>query len=296
MNSAAPLADARGAAVSAPVSVAAPATLPATLPASAPPPIPEVPVYPFLGIRIGAYDMPRLTASVADAIARDQRIVIANHNLHSVYLFARDPELRAFHAAAEVCHADGMSVILLGRLLGVPLSRANRVTYNDWIGPLMTEAARHGWRVYALGGRPGVFERAATRLRVAHPGLVVDGTHGYFDATPGSADTAAILERIAAFRPHLLLVGMGMPRQERWVGENRAALAANATLMAGAALDYVAGVVPTPPRAASAVGFEWLWRLAAEPRRLWHRYLIEPWYVMGLVLAAWVRRRLGGDA
>jgi N-acetylglucosaminyldiphosphoundecaprenol N-acetyl-beta-D-mannosaminyltransferase len=181
-------------------------------------------------------------------------------------------------------------------MLGVPLSRANRVTYNDWIGPLMTEAARHGWRVFSLGGAPGVFEAAAAKLRAAHPGLILDGAHGYFDATPGSAETAAVLERIAAFRPNVLLVGMGMPRQEHWVRANRDALTANATLMAGAAMDYVAGVVPTPPRGASSFGLEWLWRLAAEPGRLWRRYLIEPWYVMGLVLAAWLRRRPGGDA
>lgn len=268
----------------------------AAAPAGAPPLLPGVPVYTVLGMRIGAYDIPSLNACVANAIAHDLRIVIANHNLHSVYLFARDPELRAFHAAAEVCHADGMSVILLGRLLGVPLTRRNRVTYNDWIGPLMSEAARHGWRVFALGGAPGVFEKAAARLRVAHPGLVLDGAHGYFDAAPGSADTAALLQRMAVYRPQLLLVGMGMPRQEHWVLENRAALTANATLIAGAAFDYVAGVVPTPPRGLAAAGFEWLWRLAAEPRRLWHRYLIEPWYVMGLVLAAWLRRRPGGDA
>jgi N-acetylglucosaminyldiphosphoundecaprenol N-acetyl-beta-D-mannosaminyltransferase len=160
----------------------------------------------------------------------------------------------------------------------------------------MAEAVQRGWRVYSVGGKPGVFEAAAVRLRAEYPGLQLEGTHGYFDVAPGSADTKAVLARIAAYHPQVLIVGMGMPRQEHWVHDNRAALAASATLIAGAAMDYVAGVVPTPPRGAAAAGFEWLWRFAAEPRRLWRRYLIEPWYVMGLVLAAWVRRRLGGDA
>jgi N-acetylglucosaminyldiphosphoundecaprenol N-acetyl-beta-D-mannosaminyltransferase len=82
---------------------------------------------------------------------------------------------------------------------------------------------------------------------------------------------------------------MGMPRQEHWVHDHRDALVANAVLMAGAALDYVAGVIPTPPRGVGALGFEWLWRLAAEPRRLWRRYLIEPWAILALVLSS--RRR-----
>ena len=139
-------------------------TAPATVGGArvAPRPVPQ---YSMLGIRVGAYDIPRLNACIGDAIASGSRIVIANHNLHSLYLCARDGDLRAFHATADVTHADGMSVILLGRMLGVPLSRANRVTYNDWIGPLMTDAARHGWRVFSLGGAPGVFEAELNLMR-----------------------------------------------------------------------------------------------------------------------------------
>jgi N-acetylglucosaminyldiphosphoundecaprenol N-acetyl-beta-D-mannosaminyltransferase len=247
-------------------------------------------VHELLGFRIGAYDIAQLTDRVARAIAGNEHIVVANHNLHSLYLCNRDPKLRAFHAAADVTHADGMSVIALARLLGLPLRRDHRVTYVDWMAPLMEAAARGGWRVFALGGRPGVFEQAAARLRASHPGLVLAGAHGFFDPARGSAGSNAVLADIAAFRPNLLLVGMGMPRQEHWVHDHRSALDANAILMAGAAMDYVAGVVPTPPRAAGAAGLEWAWRLVAEPRRLWRRYLVEPWYVVGMVLAS---RRTG---
>jgi N-acetylglucosaminyldiphosphoundecaprenol N-acetyl-beta-D-mannosaminyltransferase len=253
----------------------------------------DVRVHDVLGHRVGEYDITHLNERIGRAVAADERIVIANHNLHSLYLCSRDAKLRAFHAAAEVTHADGMSMIMLGRLLGVPLRRCHRVTYVDWIGPLMRDAADRGWRVFALGGRPGVFDRAAARLRATHPKLILDGTHGYFDPTPGAADSASVLAQIAAFRPHVLLVGMGMPRQEHWVHDHRSAISANAILMAGAALDYVAGVVPTPPRAAGAVGLEWAWRLAAEPRRLWRRYLVEPWSVLAMVMAARAARRSG---
>ncbi len=253
-----------------------------------------VPVHEFLGLRIGEYDIAGLTERVASAIAENERIVVANHNLHSLYLCGRDAKLRAFHEQADVTHADGMSIIALARLLGVPLTRAHRVTYVDWLGPLMQEAATHGWRVFSVGGRPGVFDRAAARLRVQHPGLLIAGAHGYFDHAPGSPDSAAVLDQIGRFDPQVLVVGMGMPRQEHWVHDHRSALRANAILMAGAAMDYVAGVVPTPPRAAAAAGFEWAWRLAAEPTRLWRRYLVEPWHVLGMVLAERVGRRQGG--
>jgi len=254
----------------------------------------DVRVHDVLGLRVGEYDITTLNARIGRAIARDERIVVANHNLHSLYLCGRDSKLRDFHAAAEVTHADGMSMILLGRLMGVPLRRCHRVTYVDWMGPLMREAARHAWRVFAVGGAPGVFDRAAAALRANHPGLMLDGTHGFFDHTPGSDGSVAVLAQIEAFRPHVLLVGMGMPRQEHWVHDHRAELRPNAILMAGAALDYIAGVVPTPPRSAGTMGLEWAWRLAAEPRRLWRRYLVEPWSVLAMVVAARTSRRSGG--
>jgi N-acetylglucosaminyldiphosphoundecaprenol N-acetyl-beta-D-mannosaminyltransferase len=253
----------------------------------------QVCVHDLLGLRVGEYDIERLNARVARAIANDERIVIANHNLHSLYLCRDDAKLRAFHAAADVTHADGMSLILLGRLLGLPLRRSHRVTYVDWIGPLMRAAADARWRIFAIGGAPGVFERAAERLRAQYPGVILEGTHGYFDHQAGSRESAAAVAQIAAFRPDILLVGMGMPRQEHWVHDHRSVLDANVILMAGAAMDYVAGVIPTPPRGAAGVGLEWLWRLVAEPRRLWRRYLVEPWFVAGMVWADRMARRRG---
>jgi N-acetylglucosaminyldiphosphoundecaprenol N-acetyl-beta-D-mannosaminyltransferase len=251
--------------------------------------------YAFLGVRVGAYTIDDLHAAIADAVATDRRIVIANHNLHSVALMRRDAGFRAFFQRADVTHVDGMPLVPLGRLLGAPLSREHRVTYVDWTPVLIAEAERRGWRVFALGGRPGVGERGAAVLRARHPSLTIATAHGYFDRTAGSAENEAVLAAIEAFAPHVLLVGLGMPRQELWVDANRERLVANATLMAGAALDYVAGAVPTPPRWAGRLSLEWAFRLAAEPRRLGHRYLIEPWPVLGLFTREWVARlRRGG--
>ena len=81
------------------------------------------------------------------------------------------------------------------------------------------------------------------------------------------------------------MVGMSMPRQERWVLDNFERLNTNAILTAGATLDYAAGAVPTPPRWAGKLGLEWLFRLVAEPKRLWRRYLVEPWFLFFLLVA-----------
>ena len=93
-----------------------------------------------------------------------------------------------------------------------------------------------------------------------------------------------MLAAIAAFDPDVLMVGMGMPQQETWVLDNRAALKRAAIFTVGAAFDYEAGVQRTPPRWTGRLGVEWLARLASEPRRLAWRYLVEPWSLLGPAL------------
>lgn len=244
----------------------------------------------FLGITVHRLTTAELTRCVVQAVEDRQKIVIANHNLHSVYLYHHHPQFRAFCDAAHLLHVDGMSLILLAKLLGVPLNATHRTTYVDWIVPLMQEAARKNYRVFHLGGRPGVGEKAAAILTSAAPGLNLRTHHGYFDVH--GAENQAVLQEIARFQPHILMVGMGMPRQESWILENFHALPTHVILNSGACFDFVAGVVPMPPRWLGRLGLEWLYRLLSEPKRLWKRYLIEPFYLTGLVAKEFATRRI----
>jgi len=246
----------------------------------------------LLGVRINPLTIPELNARVAAVVEEGGKRVIANYNLHALYLYYHDAMMRKFFASVDCAHIDGMSLVFLGRLLGLPLSRAQRVTYVDWVGPLMAEAARQGWRIFYLGSRPGVADKGAEKLRATYPSLNIQTSHGYFDIRPGSAENAAVIKRIDAFRPHVLLVGMGMPRQEYWVLENIEHLDCKAILTAGACMDFVAGAIPTPPRWMGRCGLEWLYRLFSDPARLWRRYLLEPWFVLRLVWAEWRGRGL----
>jgi N-acetylglucosaminyldiphosphoundecaprenol N-acetyl-beta-D-mannosaminyltransferase len=120
--------------------------------------------------------------------------------------------------------------------------------------------------------------------------------HGYFDANPESQENERVLNAIEAYKPHILMVGMGMPRQEYWIQQNLKRLCANVILPAGAAIDYVAGAVPTPPRWAGRLGLEWAFRLTAEPQRLWRRYLVEPWSILGVVAQDFLKRQSNFEA
>ncbi|WP_322487901.1 WecB/TagA/CpsF family glycosyltransferase [Chloroflexus sp.] len=233
----------------------------------------------LLGVVIDPFSIDHLNQCIATAIKQQKRWIIANHNLHSIYLYHRDQKMRQFYKKAHVIHIDGMPLIYWGRILGYKLKREQRVTYVDWIHPLMAMAAAEGWRVFYLGSKPGVAALAAKRLRQRYPALQITTRDGYFQAD----DNTAVLAEIANFRPHVLMVGMGMPRQERWILENLEHLSANAILTAGACFDYVAGVIPTPPRWMGRTGLEWLYRLYSEPRRLARRYLLEPWALLPLM-------------
>jgi N-acetylglucosaminyldiphosphoundecaprenol N-acetyl-beta-D-mannosaminyltransferase len=205
--------------------------------------------------------------------------IVANHNLHSLHLLRRSPEMARFYERADLIEADSIPLIAWGRLLGRPIGREHRCTYLDWREAFWARAAAEGWGVFYLGGEPGVAERGAEAVRRRWPQVTIGVRHGRFDMD--GPDNSAVLEEIGRFAPDVLFVGMGMPRQEAWILANLDRLAPCIAFSVGAAFDYEAGAARTPPRWSGSLGLEWLFRLAAEPRRLARRYLVEPWSLVG---------------
>ena len=253
------------------------------------------PAVALLGVSLHRLAWDDLKAGIAEAAKNDRRCIIASHNLHSVYLYHHDPAVRAFYSKAAYAYIDGMPLVFLGRLLGLKLSRSNRLTPLDWVRPLCAEAVHRGWQIFYLGSKPEVAARGAQRLREEFPGLRIEAAHGYFDDRPDSGENRAVVETINRCRPHLLMVGMGMPRQETWILHNFENVDARAVFNVGALMDYVAGEIPTPPRWAGQIGLEWLFRLWSQPRHLWRRCLVEPWFVLRLFLSDYARRNRLAD-
>lgn len=226
---------------------------------------------------------------VAEAVRRNQRYVIGNHNLHSIYVSLQESRMRDFYNRADFAHVDGMSLVLIGRLLGLPLARSHRTGYMDLLPVLLRRASQSRWRIFCLGSKLGVAERAAGLLREKYPELEICVRDGYFDPA-ATEENSAVLDEIDRFAPHVLLVGMGMPRQEIWIHDNLDRIRANAVFCCGALMDYVAGEIPTPPRWLGQIGLEWFYRLCAEPMRLGRRYLIEPWFVFTALAREWSKQ------
>lgn len=191
-------------------------------------------------------------------------------NAEMVYAAQFDADLAAALARADLVVPDGAGVVWASRRLGRPVPE--RVAGVDLGERLVAECARLGPRVFVLGGRPGVAEAAAGHLRRRHPGLRVAGTHhGYFSAS----EDHAILETLAAAAPDLLLLGLGSPRQEKWLDRHRAELRCRVAIGVGGSLDIWAGTARRAPRAWQRLHAEWLYRLYREPWR-WRRMLALP--------------------
>ncbi|WP_221312383.1 WecB/TagA/CpsF family glycosyltransferase [Granulicella aggregans] len=244
----------------------------------------------LLDIQFNDYTLPELLAAVREGVGARDRRIIANHNLHSLFLFHRNLRLREFYRLVHSSHIDGMPLVWIARKYGYDVSRDRRITYVDFSPPLLEMANQEHWRIFYIGSRPEACVAGTEAVRVRYPGIKWEATNGYFDMTRTGAANQDLVRRIRKFAPDILMVGMGMPRQEQWIAENHADIEVGVILPCGAAIDYIAGAVPTPPRWAGRMGLEWLFRLFAEPRRLASRYLIEPWYVIGLLLRDRLKR------
>ena len=192
-------------------------------------------------------------------------------NVDHVVLAEKDERFRAAYRAANLSLVDGTLLLWASRLLGGRLPE--KVSGSDLLQPLMQRTAQCGFRVYLLGGDPGVAEAARDRLLEQFPALRVVGCDD--SRVDVDALDPAILERIKRAAPDLLLVALGAPKQEVFIFEHHAELGSAVCVGIGASLDFVAGTRRRAPRWISRIGLEWLYRLLQEPRRLARRYLLR---------------------
>jgi N-acetylglucosaminyldiphosphoundecaprenol N-acetyl-beta-D-mannosaminyltransferase len=139
----------------------------------------------------------------------------------------------------------------------------------------MAPAEKHSLSLFLLGASDEVVAAARANLESRYPRLSIVGSHhGYFDKRPDCSENATVVRLINESRPDIVLVGMSVPVQERWLWENWEQLSASVALVVGAVFEMLAGTKRRPPRWMTDHGLEWLGRLLLEPRRLWRRYVL----------------------
>jgi len=236
---------------------------------------------PFFDVKV----TPATATEVARWIlsAQGKRILLG-HNLHSVYLVHTSSRFRELYERADLVVIDGWPIFAAARIAHgrgrVPAH--TRIGSPDWIRALAQRSPPGPLRLYVLGGEETPNRVAQARLSASMDAECA-GRDGFF----ALSEEERVVGDIRSFKPDLVLIGMGMPRQEefllRWLAELPPAVYATV----GAAIHYLADTRQLSPRWLGRIGLEWLWRLVHEPRRLWKRYLVEPI----LLAAALVRRR-----
>jgi len=229
-------------------------------------------------VRIGEVDVDPVTfdqalARIAELVDLGEGGSVFTPNVDHVVKAETDDEFRLAYSRASLCLADGMPILWAARLLGSPLPE--KVSGSDLVLPLAKLAAERRWRVYLLGGGPGVAEQAGEKL-ARELGVNVVGTDSPMVHADGTTEQAEeTLERLIATRPHLVLVALGAPKQERWIDRFGDRLTPAVAMGVGGTLDFMVGRMRRAPAWMSRAGLEWLFRLGQEPRRMWRRYLIE---------------------
>jgi N-acetylglucosaminyldiphosphoundecaprenol N-acetyl-beta-D-mannosaminyltransferase len=228
---------------------------------------------------------------IRQAVSTGRRTLITHVNVRGLNIAYEQEWYRSFLNGSDLVYCDGMGVQVGARLLGCRIPE--RFTLADWVYPLAEMCAKEGFSLYLLGNPPGVPERAAVSLQARYPHLRIAGTqHGYFDKSSSQPDNQAVVERINLARPDILLVGFGMPLQEKWLLENWSRLGACVAISCGALFEYVAGDLPRGPAWMTQYYLEWLARVILSPGRYGWRYLRDG----PLFLARILRTRLSETA
>jgi exopolysaccharide biosynthesis WecB/TagA/CpsF family protein len=225
------------------------------------------------------------THLLGEVAAGHQQIVITANTDHVVRL-RRHPELLPMYLAADLVLPDGMPVVWGSRLVGGAL--AERVTGVDLMDALCEGLTRDARTVFLLGSTDEILSGAARALTERFPGIGLAGTHHGFFAPDDDLDVVDVINASGA---DAVFIGMGSPRQERWVAAHAEALAARLLVCVGGSLEVLAGVRSRAPRWVQWAGMEWSYRLVQEPGRLWKRYLIEDAAFLPILAREWRSRR-----
>ncbi len=225
----------------------------------------------ILGCRVDAADRAEALARIVELANGQPGSQVVTLGVEMVMAARSDAEFRAVINAAAFNVCDTIGLLLASRLRGGPLER--RVTGVELVADLADRSARCGdIRLYFLGSRGDIAQRAAEALRRRYPGAVICGARdGFFPAET----SATVARAIAASGANVVCVGLGSPRQEMWLAQFAALTGCGVGIGVGGSFDVFAGVVRRAPRLVQRVGLEWAYRLVREPRR-WRRQLALP--------------------
>ncbi len=228
-----------------------------------------------LGSQIHMVQMPDVLEIMRGWIERERERChfVVNTGMHGVIEGHKDPQLKAILNSSDLFTPDGFSVIAIGRLRGYPLKK--RVNAADLMDALFRTSEERGWSHYFYGDTDETLGLLREALNRDYPRVRIAGTYSppFRPLTP--EEDTEIVDMINEARPDILWVGLGLPKQERWIHEHRDRLRLPVAIGIGAGFRFMSGQTKRAPRWIGEHGFEWLWRLVQQPKRCWRRCFVD---------------------
>ncbi len=228
----------------------------------------------FLNTQVDNLTMEQTLDEIERLIALNKNAYVVTPNVDHIVQLERGGVLCNIYKDADLILTDGKPLIWISKLYGTPI--VEKISGSDLFPLLCQRAAEKGYKMFFLGAAEGVAAKAAENLTAKYPGLQVVGTYSPpVGFEKNSREMAKIEEMIKTAAPHILVVGLGCPKQEKFIYNNRERLGVPIALGLGASLDFEAGNIKRAPKWMSDHGMEWLYRAVSEPKRLAKRYLTD---------------------
>ncbi len=235
------------------------------------------------GVAIDNLTLAECLHRLEELVANRKPVYVITPNVDHVVKLQKDADFRKVYEESALNLADGVPLLWAAKFLGTPLKE--KISGSDLLPVICQLAAQKGFRLFLMGGRPTAADCAAVKLRQQFPGLQIVGKYSPpFGFEKVDAQNQQIIELIKDAKPDILFVGLGAPKQEKWIYRWHTKYEVPVSIGVGVSFEFVAGMVVRAPAWMQKIGLEWFWRIMMEPGRLWRRYLIDDMQFFPLIL------------
>lgn len=227
----------------------------------------------ILNVGISAIDMDDARLFIEDVVSKKERKYICVCPVSTIMECKKNEKVLRSINSANLVTPDGMAVVWLGWMQGYKNIR--RVYGPELMEEVCAISSKSGYKNYLYGSTQDVLDKLKERLTKRYPGLIISGMFSPPFRQSSNDEDSKIVDEINRSNPDIVWVGLGSPKQDIWMYEHRGRINAPVIIGVGAAFDFLAGNKPQAPSWVRSNGFEWLFRLITEPKRLWRRYLVN---------------------
>lgn len=237
----------------------------------------------FMNTEIDNLTMEETLQAIEHLIQENRSAYVVTPNVDHIVQLETNKELQAVYANASLILTDGKPLLWIAKWYGTPIKE--KISGSDLFPQLCAMAAKKDYKMFFLGAAEGVAAKAAYNLMKRFSGLNIVGTYSPpYGFEKNEVEMQKITSMIKEKRPHILIVGLGCPKQEKFILHNREKLGVPISLGLGASLDFEAGNIKRAPKWIADHGFEWLFRITQDPRRMAKRYLVDDCKIVGLAI------------